>query len=210
LGIGVRRLGLLGRCILGADIKYGMQKLLDVFRGIGQLKPAEEKTFLSAIQKKEYLPKVLLQDHDKISDKIYFVEQGLARTYYYKDGKDVTYWLAPEGEFVGSMGSFFMREPSNKIVETLEPCMLWEFEYFTLEKLFLSSNEFARIGRQFAYYGISLMEKRLDSLHFNSAKERYLILINERPEILQRVSLGIIASYLGVTQETLSRIRKPF
>ena len=63
------------------------------------------------------------------------------------------------------------------------------------------------VGRLFANYGISLMEKRFDDLHFNTAKERYEILMKKQPEILQRIPLGMIAFYLGITQETLSRIR---
>ena len=70
-----------------------------------------------------------------------------------------------------------------------------------------ASIEFERVGRRFSNYAITLLEKRFDNLHFNSAKERYEILTSNHPQILQRVSLGIIASYLGITQETLSRIR---
>ena len=101
-----------------------------------------------------------------------------------------------------------MREPSNKMVETIEACILWKFEFARLEELFSTNQELEKLGRLFSNYGISLMEKRFDNLHFNSAKERYSILLKQQPEILQRVPLGMIASYLGITQETLSRIRK--
>ena len=163
---------------------------------------------MASIERKSFPAKTLLQDQNKISDKIYFVEKGIARTYYYKDGKDITYWIAIENDFVGSMSSFFMRRPSNKIVETIENCVLWEFEFQKLEKLFGSSEELSKAGRLFANYGISLMEERFDNLHFNTAKERFKIFLDKQPEILQRVPLGMIASYLGMTQETLSRIRK--
>jgi len=185
-----------------------LKKLLETFKHIGKLKPTNEHELLSSIKRIEKPAKSLLQEQDCICNKIYFIESGIARTFYYKDGKDITYWIGLEDDFIGSMSSFFMREQSNKMVETIEDCVLWEFEYHSLETLFSSSLELQKVGRLFANYGISLMEKRFDNLHFNTAKERYDILLFKQPEILQRVPLGMIASYLGITQETLSRIRK--
>ena len=185
-----------------------MHILCETFRQIGNLTGEAEAALFSTIERKEYPPKTILQDQDKISNTIYFIEKGIARTFYYKDGKDITHWIAVERDFVGSMSSFFLRKPGNKMVETLEYCVLWEFENSKLESLFESNAELAKIGRLFAYYGLSLMEERFDNLHFNSAKERLEILQSKQPELFQRVPLGIIASYLGMSQETLSRIRK--
>ena len=184
-----------------------MQNLIETFRRIGNLTLENEKILLSAIQRSEFGPRKILQEQNKICNCIYFVEKGIARTYYYKGGKDITYWIAVENDFIGSMSSYFMREPSNKMVETIEKCILWEFEFHKLEKLFSTNKELEKLGRLFANYGISMMEKRFDNLHFNTAKERYDILTKQQPEILQRIPLGMIASYLGITQETLSRIR---
>ena len=185
-----------------------MQNLIETFRKIGNLSQENEERLLSAVQRIECASKTVLQEQDKVCDSIYFVEKGIARTFYYKDGKDITYWIAMENDFVGSMSSYFMREPSSKMVETIEDCILWRFEYYKLEELFSTNQELEKVGRLFSNYGISMMEKRFDDLHFNTAKERYDILINQQPEILQRMSLGMISSYLGITQETLSRIRK--
>jgi CRP-like cAMP-binding protein len=184
-----------------------MHNLIETFRNVGDLSQENEIALLSAVQRTECKSKTTLHELGKICNKIYFVEKGIARTFYYKDGKDITYWIALENDFVGAMSSYFMREPSNKMVETIEDCVLWEFEYQKLESLFATNQELGKVGRLFANYGMSLMEKRFDNLHFNSAKERYDILVKQQPEILQRISLGMIASYLGVTQETLSRIR---
>jgi hypothetical protein len=70
------------------------------------------------------------------------------------------------------------------------------------------NQELSRAGRLFANYGISVMEQRFDDMMFYSARERYEMLLQNRPEVIQNVPLGMIASYLGITQETLSRIRK--
>jgi len=184
-----------------------MQGLLDIFRKIGELPPSQETALLEAVVRKEYPAKTILLQQGQICHKIYYVEKGIARTYYLKDGKDITYWLALENDFVGSMSSFFMREPSNKFVATVSDCVLWEFEHQRLEELYASNTALEKVGRQFANHAISLMEKRFEHLHFNTAKERYNQLIATEPAIIQRVPLGMIASYLGVSQETLSRIR---
>jgi hypothetical protein len=67
--------------------------------------------------------------------------------------------------------------------------------------------ELGKAGRLFANFGVAVMEQRFDNMMFYTAKERYEILLNNRPEVIQKVPLGMIASYLGITQETLSRIR---
>lgn len=184
-----------------------MQNLLETFRSIGNLSPENEILLLNAIKKVEVPAKTILHEAGKICDSIYFVEKGIARTFYYKNGKDITYWIAPENEFVGAMASFFSREPSNKWVETIQDCVLWKFEHSRLEELFSSSHDLEKVARLFANHGISLLEKRFDAVHFNTAQERYEILIAEQPNILQRVPLGMVASFLGITQETLSRVR---
>lgn len=76
-----------------------------------------------------------------------------------------------------------------------------------LEQLYISFHEIERMGRLIVSYGLTLMQQRFDDLHFASAAERYEKLLQTNPSLLQRVSLGHIASYLGITQETLSRIR---
>lgn len=184
-----------------------MEKLIESFGEMAKLSKEAETAFMKTIVKKEFKKKKLLEEEGKICNHLYFVEKGVARTFYYKNGKEVTYWLAAENDFVGSMASFFSRTPSNKHVETLEDCRLWIFDYDRLEDLYAGSKELERMGRLFANYGMTVLEKKFDDFHSMSAKERYDVLVTKHPQILQRVSLGIIASYLGITQETLSRIR---
>lgn len=184
-----------------------MQKLIESFGEMARLPKEMEELFMRNIVKKDFKKKEILQEEGKICNELYFVEKGVARTFYYKNGREVTYWLAAENDFVGSMASFFSRTPSNKHVETLEDCTLWIIDYNKLENLYENSKELERMGRLFANYGMSVLEKKFDDFHSMTAKERYDTLVNKHPQILQRVSLGIIASYLGITQETLSRIR---
>jgi CRP-like cAMP-binding protein len=184
-----------------------MKKLVESFGEMAQLSEEAENALLGIIEKKEFRKKEILLTEGKVCDQIYFVEKGVARAFYYVDGREITFWIAAENEFVGSLASFFSRTPSNKYVETLEDCILWVFDYHKLEALYSGSKELERMGRLFTSYGITILEKKFDAFHSLTAKERYSLLVAKHPEILQRVSLGIIASYLGITQETLSRIR---
>ncbi|MFC4635311.1 cyclic nucleotide-binding domain-containing protein [Dokdonia ponticola] len=79
--------------------------------------------------------KTMLQEAGKVANKIYFLEKCLARTYNYKDGRDITYWISTGNDFIGAVASYYMREPSYKYVETLEGSVLWEFNYHILECL---------------------------------------------------------------------------
>lgn len=185
-----------------------MRPLIDSFGDIAKLSKEAETLFMESVTKKEFKKKQLLQEAGSVCNQLYFIERGVARTFYYKNGREITYWLAAENDFVGSMASFFTRRPSNKHVQTLEDCTLWIFDYVKLEQLYTRSAELERMGRLFANYGIAVLENKFDDFHALSAKERYDILVKKHPDILQRVSLGIIASYLGITQETLSRIRR--
>lgn len=191
-------------------LRQAVSRILKGFGDVARLSPESEEAFLNTVEKRQIEKKQLLQAEGTVCNDVYFIEKGIARTFYYRDGKDITYWLAAENEFVGAMGSFFSRKPSNKQVETLEDCILWVFNYHKLEKLCASAHEFEHMGRAFANYGITLLEEKFDNSHFLSARQRYAILLEKNPTVLTRVPLGMIASYLGVTQETLSRIRSDY
>ena len=165
---------------------------------------------LAAIVKCLELPKGrTLIRANTVGEHVYYLERGLARTYYYKDEKDVTDWLSAEGEFVGSMVSYLTQRPDRRMVELLEPSVLWAVPYWELEKLYSKHHEIERLGRLLLSHGMVLMQQRFDDLHFATAAERYQKLRQDRPTLIQRVPLSMIASFLGITPETLSRIRHP-
>jgi CRP-like cAMP-binding protein len=172
---------------------------------------AESKLALAAILQRMELPKGhVLVRADTICHYIYFIEKGLSRTYYLKGGKDVTDWISTENTFACSIVSFITRKPDRRTIELLEDSLLWAIHYQDIERLYQVHHEIERFGRLVTSYGLVQMQQRFDELHFATAHERYKHLIETNPTIIQRVPLGMIASYLGITGETLSRIRSGF
>jgi CRP-like cAMP-binding protein len=141
---------------------------------------------------------------------LYFIEEGLTRTWYVKDGKDVTDWISTENSFAVSLISFVTRRPDRRGIETLEPSRLLSITHTDLERLYGLSHEIERLGRLLISHGIVQVQQRFDDLHFYTAAERYKKLFIEHPSLINRVPIGMIASYLGITRETLSRIRSAF
>ena len=158
---------------------------------------------------KQDLPKhYLLQREGEICQNIFFIEKGLVRWYYYnEDGKDITDSFGLENSFITAFDSFFQRKPSRYFIELLEDSVVYSMTYADLEASFAKFPEIERVSRLIL---IQILEQTLDknaALQFNNARQRYRFITDKHPDLLQRVSLGQIASYLGITQETLSRIR---
>jgi len=150
--------------------------------------------------------KIILHKDDRCTQ-LNFVETGLLRGYYFEEDKEITHWFAQEGEFATGFYSFISKEPSFEYIEALEDCTLTQISYSALQNLYTKFPETERIGRIITENYYIKLEERLLSLQFKTAKERYQNLFKQNPKLLQRASLGQIASYLGITQETLSRIR---
>lgn len=145
-----------------------------------------------------------------VCNHVYFVESGLLRTFYEKDGKDVSDWLSPENSFSCSILSFISRLPDRRGIEALEDTTAWGISYNQLNELYDAYHDIERLGRMLYGWGIMLVQQRFDALHFSTALERYRILMDTSPSLINRTPLHMIASYLGITQETLSRIRSQY
>lgn len=143
----------------------------------------------------------------KVCQHVYFLEQGCLRGYYNLDSKEITYWFAFENNFVTSLLSFVTQKPGMENIQLLEDCKLWAVSYTDLQKLYDQHPEINTLGRVMNERYYVMLEERFVSNHFKEARDRYENLITQSPHILQRVPLGYVASYLGMTQETLSRIR---
>ncbi len=168
----------------------------------------QAKEALAAIVKKVVLKKgETLLEEGKICHSIYFVENGCLRSFYNLDGKEVTYWISMAGMFASSFSSFIAQIPSHENIHALEDSSLIAIHINDLTQLYHAYHEIETLGRKLSEKYYIQLEERTFALQFLSAKDRYEKLVNEHPNLLQKVSLGHLASYLGITQETLSRIR---
>jgi CRP-like cAMP-binding protein len=182
----------------------------DLFKSLSQfitLSPESRSAFSSILIRKEMKKGEILLKAEKTCNHIYYIEKGLTRTFYLKDGKDVTDWISTEQNFSFSILSFITRKPDRRSIELLEDSVLWSIHYDDLQKLYKEYHEIERLGRLLADQGLMQIQQRFDDLHFTSAQDRYKKLLLANPTIIQRVPLGMVASYLGISQETLSRIR---
>ncbi len=149
---------------------------------------------------------ILVREHE-YSDKTYFIIKGCARAYYLKDGKDISDWFAFENEFISSIVSFFTDKPSPHYIELLEDSVLIELSREKMNSLSDKYHDFEKLIRVVVTKTMLRQQERLASILFQKAEQRYLALLKMYPNITQRVSLTHISSYLGITLETLSRIR---
>jgi CRP-like cAMP-binding protein len=168
----------------------------------------DSKQALSLHLKKLELPRGhTIVKYDTVCNYLYFIKSGLTRTYYLKDGKDVTDWISDENSFACSIISFISRKPDRRAIELLEPSVLLALHYNDLESLASKHHDIENLFRQLVSFGLVQLQQKFDDLHFSTALERYQTLMTTHPTFILRVPLGMIASYLGITQETLSRVR---
>ena len=184
-----------------------MESLLDHIKQFSNLKPKTLKALGKALKKVELPKGSFLATEGQICQHVYFLEQGCLRGYYHLDGKEVTSWFAFEDSFVTSLFSFTTRKPGIENIQLIEDCVLWVIAYDDLQALYQQHIDMERLGRMIYERYYVMLEERFVANHFKEARERYASLLERSPHILMRVPLGYVASYLGITQETLSRVR---
>ena len=138
----------------------------------------------------------------KVEKDIFFIKKGIVRAYTSVDGKDITFWVGKEGATL-----VVNDEPGYETMELMEDSVLYVLERKKLKELFSEDLHIANWGRRYAEMELLATEERLISMLSAIASERYKELLEKEPDLLQRLPLGSIATYLGVTQASLSRIR---
>src|SRR6188768_673923 len=138
---------------------------------------------------------------------IYFLEKGVARIYYFKDEIDITERFYFENSIIARVESLFTGKPSRKAIQILEDSEIIAINSTLLFKLYDTYPEIERLFRKIFEAAYVETINRIEGIQFHTAEERYKALISEAPNVLQRVPLKFVASYLGITQVSLSRIR---
>ena len=148
-----------------------------------------------------------LVTENTVADYLFYIRKGIARIYYFKNGKEITEWIAMDETYFLSIISFFERTPSKLIIQTIEPAEVMGIHYDDLTRLSNQYHDIERWFRKSITGSLILSQYRMDSIQFESAQQRYEHLLANNPGLIQRVPLSYIASWLGITPETLSRIR---
>ena len=193
-----------------------MESLQKAIIAVSPLSNESMNAFLNAWKHWSTTKDFFLVKENTVSDYIYFIEKGVARIYYYKNarpddpfgrGKEITEWIALDGQFFLSITSFFQRTPSHLIIQTIETSKVYGIHHDDFMRLADKYHDIERLLRKMVTLSLILSQQRMDSIQFESAQQRYEKLLQTTPQIVQRVPLTFIASFLGITLETLSRIR---
>lgn len=170
--------------------------------------PENPRLRLQEIMHKVKFPKGhLLIKADRVEPHIYFIKKGMMRAYAHTADNEITFWFGKEGDAVISMKSYVENQKGYEDIELLEDCELYRLDTKDLKKLYEQDIAIANWGRRFAEQELIKTEAMFITRQFRTARERYVELIANDPELLQRVQLSHVASYLGITQVSLSRIR---
>lgn len=144
----------------------------------------------------------------RVERKLYFIKKGIVRAFSESEKGETTFWFGEEGETAISMKGYVQNERGYENIQLLEDCELYELNIKDLNSLYENDIHIANWGRKFAENEILKMECRMISRELLEATERYKVLLINSPNLVRRVPLKHIASYLGITQVSLSRIRK--
>jgi CRP-like cAMP-binding protein len=183
------------------------QQMIQHMQTISPLSPAAAKVLEDICVDVEFAKGELVQPIGHTCKTIYFVVEGALRIYYYKDGIDVTESFEFENAFVARAESLFSGRPSQKAIQAIENTKLIAINSSRLFQLYDAFHELERLFRRVFEDAYVKTVNRLESIQFHTAEERYQRLLQDHANILQRVPLKYIASYLGITQVSLSRIR---
>lgn len=157
-----------------------------------------------------YLPRnqyLLLEG--SIAKNYWFVEDGILRSYAVDaEGKDLTVDFFTAGEVAIDWSSFLQQQPTRENIQALTDVYCWQLDYPTFQQLFHQFEPFRQAGRNRLVSSYFALKRRHISSTVDHAKDRYLNLVDNRPQLVQNVPLKHIASYLGITDSSLSRIRK--
>ncbi len=188
-------------------------KMDDVIESVckyyGSLSPVSKEALKAKSEIHFYEKGTMIVREGQYSEKLFYIVSGCARAFYLKEGKDITDWFAFENQFISAINSFFQGIPSPHYLEVLEDTVFLEISRENIEYLSSKFLDINTLGRMAVTRTMLELQQRIVALQFETAQQKYENLFKIYPDITQRVPLMHIASYLGITLETLSRIRHP-
>ena len=185
-----------------------MEQIHHYFKTYFNISNQDWTVFSARLTRKSFPKKYPILKQNEIEKYISFIEKGIIRYFIPKEEQDLTFGFAFENAFYSAYDSFLSQTPSVYTVETITPTVLWRLSYDDLQDIYNETLIGNLIGRKASEDLYLKKTKRELSFLNNSAEERYLNLFSERPEVILQIPLKYIASYIGVTPQALSRIRR--
>lgn len=184
-----------------------MEHILNSLRDNFQFSEAALNKLAPLMEQENYSKKELLTIEGKRNSNYYFITKGLARFYILPDGKEITNWFFKEGDIMFSMAGIYYNLPSFGYFQFLEDSEVYKVPSAELDELFKTDIELCNFSRKLYQKNIYHLANKHFTSKETSAVERYNTFCKENPKLLNRIGLGYLATYLGMTQVTLSRVR---
>jgi CRP-like cAMP-binding protein len=185
-----------------------MNEIRKFIDNISPMNDSDWEFFSSKLQKVELEKNTTILEIGKTENYLSFISKGIIRLYIAREESDLTFGFLFDNEFVTAYDSFLTQSPSEYQIETLTETILWKISNNDLQEVYEKTKNGNIIGRKMAEKMFLIKSKRELSLLNKTAEERYLDLFSDRPKLLQQIPLKYIASYIGITPQALSRIRK--
>ena len=187
-----------------------IEKLIARLNGLHPMSEELTQRIMSITRITSHPKKTILLKEGEINNHICMVISGLVRSYYLNEEKEITSRLMEEGFIITSWISFYTRKPGNEYLETIEDTILACVHYNDIQNLYDEFPEFNIVGRKQVEYSFYMSELRTRMLRKHTAEEKYRFFLENHPNLLQRVALKHVATYLGMNEETLSRVRSQY
>ena len=173
------------------------------------LKSEELKLIIQAHSKVTFKKGEFILNRNETANAYYCLESGLVRSFTFNSqGDEITTEFFGRNEIIIEVASLFLRIPTKENIQALSDCECWKLDFNTFQNLYQSLPGYTEWGRLWMSNALFYTKQRSLSMITNSATERYLDLQQKHPELFTTVPLKFIASYLGITDTSLSRIRK--
>lgn len=182
---------------------------LNIIQSLQQIHPLEKDALddiKNCIKHRQFPRNTIIQKAGMIASKIYFIEKGIVRHFYKHNKKEVTTWFSQEGEFI-SNSSFFLQQAGTENIENLEELHVSEINHSDFEQLCKKHHSIEHLVRITMTINFFKLDEHYAQTYIYSATERYNKLIQKYPDFILRIPMIYIASFLGISPETLSRIR---
>jgi CRP-like cAMP-binding protein len=184
-----------------------MHELLSLLNEIHPLSPALNDYLSHTLRSAVIEKKQFLLSAGQVSRRIYFVDKGLLRCYYIHDEQEICSVFSKEGDIIVSASSFFLQKESHEYIQAIENSTLWHLGFDDLQYIYKNFPEFNVIARVLSIKSYLLSEQRLSFIRMKLSADRYNSMVKYFPDLILRVPSKYLASYLGISVETLSRIR---